>query len=114
MADDVYYSTHASLDNPAPKVQNFVQAYEEEYGRPPENAFAALGYDMMNLIADAIERAGSAEPDAIRDALAQTQGFDAVTGTITYPEGERKPTKSVTIIQVQDGEYSFVKEFTPE
>lgn len=113
LADDVYYSTHASLDNPAPNVQNFVEAYEEEYGRPPENAFAALGYDMMNMLADAIERAGSAEPDAIRDALAETQGFEAVTGTITYEEGERKPTKSVTIIQVQDGEYSFVKEVTP-
>lgn len=114
LADDVYYSTHASLDNPAPKVQSFVEGYEEEYGRPPENAFAALGYDMMNLIADAIEQAGSAEPDAIRAALAQTEGFDAVTGTITYPEGQRKPVKSVTIIQVQDGEYSFAAEFVPE
>lgn len=113
-ADDVYYSTHAALDNPDPKVQNFVTAYEEEYGNPPENAFAALGYDMMNLIADAIERAGSAEPEAIRDALAETQNFEGVTGTITYEEGQRKPVKSVTIIQVQDGEYSFVTEFTPE
>lgn len=113
LADDVYFSTHASLDNPEPRVANFVQAYQESYGRPPENAFAALGYDMMNLLADAIERAGSADPAAIRDALAQTQGFEAVTGTITYPEGERKPTKSVTIIQVHDGVYSFAAEITP-
>jgi branched-chain amino acid transport system substrate-binding protein len=113
LADAVYYSTHASLDNPEPKVANFVQAYEAEYGNPPENAFAALGYDMMNLIADAIERAGSDDPAAIRDALTQTQGFEAVTGTISYPEGQRKPSKSVTIIQVQDGQYSFAAEVTP-
>lgn len=113
LADDVYYSTHASLDNADPKVQNFVDAYTAEYGRAPENAFAALGYDMMSLIADAIARAGSAEPGAIRDALAATQDFAAVTGVITYPEGQRKPTKSVTIIQVQDGAYSFVREWTP-
>jgi branched-chain amino acid transport system substrate-binding protein len=113
-ADEVYFSTHASLDNADPKVQTFVTAYEEEYGRAPENAFAALGYDMMNLIADAIKRADSAEPAAIREALAATADFQAVTGTITFPEGQRKPTKAVTIIKVQDGEYSFVKEFTPE
>jgi branched-chain amino acid transport system substrate-binding protein len=113
LADAVYYSTHASLDNAAEKVQNFVTAYEAEYGRPPENAFAALGYDTMNLIADAIGRASSTEPVAIRDALAGTQGFDAVTGTVSYPEGERKPSKSVTIIQVQDGVYSFADEVQP-
>ncbi len=112
-ADDVYYSTHAGLDNPDAKVQNFVKAYTEEYGRAPENAFAALGYDTMNLIADAIKRAGSTDPRAIRDALAATKGFDAVTGQITYKEGQRKPDKSVTIIKVQDGKYSFVKEIKP-
>ncbi|MCS7060211.1 MAG: ABC transporter substrate-binding protein, partial [Anaerolineae bacterium] len=112
-ADQVYYSTHAGLDNPDPKVQNFVKAYTEEYGRGPENAFAALGYDTMNLIADAIKRAGSADPKAIRDALAATKGFNAVTGEITYQEGKRKPDKPVTIIKVQDGKYSFVKEIKP-
>lgn len=114
LATDVYYSTHASLDNPDPKVANFVVAYEAAYGTPPENAFAALGYDMMKLIADAIERAGSADHAAIKDALAATQDFQAVTGTITYPAGQRKPVKSVTIIQVQNGQYSFAAELTPE
>ena len=113
LADDVYFSTHAALDNPDPVVQDFVSAYEAEYGRAPENAFAALGYDMMGLIASAIETAGSAEPAAIRDALAATQGYVGVTGTVSYPEGQRKPVKTVTIIQVQDGVYSFAGEATP-
>ena len=94
-------------------MQDFVSAYEAEYGRAPENAFAALGYDMMGLIASAIETAGSAEPAAIRDALAATQGYVGVTGTVSYPEGQRKPVKTVTIIQVQDGVYSFAGEATP-
>ncbi len=113
LADEVYFSTHAGLDNPDPKVQAFVKAYTEEYGRPPENAFAALGYDTLNLIADAIKRAGSTDPKAIRDALAATQNFNAVTGMITYQPGQRKPDKPVSIIKVQDGKYSFVKEVKP-
>ena len=114
MANDVYYSTHAALDNPDPKVQDFVSAYETEYGRPPENAFAALGYDMMGMLASAITAAGSTDPAAIRDALAATQGYEGVTGTITYPEGKRSPVKTVTIMQVQDGVYSYAGEATPE
>ena len=113
-ADNVYYATHASLENPDPVVQGFVQAYKAEYGIPPENAFAALGYDMMNQIADAIKRANSAEPAAIRDALATTKDFKGVTGVISYEPGKRVPNKSVTIIKVQDGVYSFETEITPQ
>lgn len=113
LADNVFFSTHVALDNIDAKVQNFVRAYTQEYGKPPENAFAVLGYDTLNLIADAVKRAGSTDPKAVRDALAATQGFAAVTGQITYAPGQRKPNKSVTIIQVQDGAYTFVKEITP-
>lgn len=112
-ADDVYFSTHVSLDSDDEQISGFVAAYEEEYGNPPENAFAALGYDTMNLIADAIERSGDASPEAIRDALAETSEFDAVTGNIAYEGESRKPTKSVTIIEVQDGVYNFADEVTP-
>ncbi|MFQ3631088.1 ABC transporter substrate-binding protein [Roseiflexus sp.] len=113
LADDVFFATHVALDNADPKVQNFVRAYTQEYGKAPENAFAVLGYDTLNLIADAIKRAGSDDSKAIRDALAATQSFQAVSGTITYAPGQRKPDKSVTIIRVQDGVYTFVKEVKP-
>lgn len=112
-ADDVFFSTHVSLASDAEEVSSFVKDYEAEYGSAPENAFAALGYDTMNLIAEAIEKAGEASPEAIRDALAETQDFAAVTGSISYEGESRKPTKSVTIIEVQDGDYSFVTEVTP-
>jgi branched-chain amino acid transport system substrate-binding protein len=69
---------------------------------------------MMNQITDAITRAGSADPKAIRDALAATQGFKGVTGVISYEPGKRVPNKSVTIIKVQDGVYSFFKEVAPK
>lgn len=112
-ADDVYFATHVSLDSDAEVVSSFVKAYKAEYGNPPENAFAALGYDTMNLIAAAITKAGETSPTAIRDALAATKDFPAVTGTISYENGSRKPTKSVTILQVQDGKTTFVSTVTP-
>lgn len=112
-ANDVYFSTHVALSSDDPQVQNFVKGYTAEYGHPPENAFAALGYDTMMLIADAIKRAGSAESAAICAALEQTTDFDAVTGNISYSAESHVPSKSVTIMGVQDGEFTFMTEITP-
>jgi len=113
LADEIYFSTHQSYDNPAPEVQNFIKAYIEEYGYPPEVAFAALGYDAMMLLARAIERADSIELRAIRDALAQENGYEGITGVIGYREGKRVPEKSVAIIRVKKGKFEFVTMVTP-
>jgi len=115
LADGVYFSTHAYVqaDSPKPAVKKFVAAYEKEYGKPPENAFAALGYDTLRLVADALKRAGAADPQKLRDALAQTRSFEGVTGTIGYAGGSRVPKKGVTIIKVEKGKLGFAGELTP-
>lgn len=110
--NNVYFATHVSLSNPGDQVQKFVKAYKDKTGKDPENAFAALGYDTMYLIADAIKRAGSEDPKAIRDALNQTKGFKGVTGEISYEKG-RVPSKSVTIIEVKDGKFQFIDTLIP-
>jgi branched-chain amino acid transport system substrate-binding protein len=109
LADEVYYSTHVALDSAAPRVRRFVAAYRERYRRRLENAFAALSYDTMRLLADAVRRAGATEPSAIRDALAATRGFALVTGTISYAPGRRILKKPVTIVRVQDGRPAFYR-----
>ena len=112
-AENTYFTTHVSLSNTGDTVQNFVNGYTAKYGNAPENAFAALGYDTMGLIADAIARAGNTDSAAIRDALAGTQGFSGVTGTISYSADSRVPNKSVTLIRIENGEFVFAKEVTP-
>ena len=113
-ADNVYYSTHVALDGDARRIRRFVSAYRRRYGRKPENAFAALGYDTMRLIANAIRRAGSSKPAAIRRALAATRGFKMVTGTISYSRGQRTPKKPVTIIRVREGRPAFYRAVVPD
>jgi branched-chain amino acid transport system substrate-binding protein len=92
-------------------VVEFIEAYTEAYGNPPENAFAGLGYDTMYLIADALSRASDpTDPVAIRDAIGETVGLKGVTGTVTYENGSHVPTKSVTINKVEDEKFVFIKE----
>lgn len=115
LANNVHFSTHAYVqpDSPKADVQRFIRAYRTEYKRNPENAFAALGFDTLSLIVDAIRRARSTDRQRIRDALAGTKGFKGVTGTISYEGGRRVPKKSVTIIKVTRGKLSFAGEMTP-
>ena len=114
LANDVYFSTHTYREDDRPEVVAFIAAYEKEYGRPPENAFAPLGYDAVGLIADAINRAGSTEGKALRDALAGTKGFKAVTGEITYSRPSGVPMKGVSIISVHDGKYKVEEVWFPK
>jgi branched-chain amino acid transport system substrate-binding protein len=89
-------------------------AYQTEYSRPPESAFAALGYDAVKLIADAIGRAESTDGPAIRDALQATKGFMGATGEISYPEDGRIPQKSVAIVGIVDQQQTLVDVVVPE
>jgi branched-chain amino acid transport system substrate-binding protein len=96
-----------------PGIQKFYKDYKAAYGMDPENAFAALGYDTLGLIADAIGRAGSTDPAKIRDAIAATDGFAGITGSITFPKDVRVPAKTVTMIGVKDEKLFLAGEVKP-
>jgi len=114
MANDVYFSTHTYREDTRPEVLAFVKAYKEEYGREPENAFAPLGFDAVGLIADAAKRAGSVDNAALKKALAETKGYKAVTGEISYTRPSGVPMKSVAIIGVKEGKYSLLETWAPK
>ncbi len=103
-----HYHPEAEL---SPASKPFVEAFEEEYGERP-SAFAALGYDAYMLVVDAIERAGSTDPKAIRDAMAETTDFQAVTGTITLDENG-DAVKDAVILKVEDDEFKYVGTVKP-
>ena len=63
------------------RFSSFVQKYKERYGQIPDS-LAALGYDAMKTLADAMKRAAKLDGPSIRDATGQTKGFRRVTGTI--------------------------------
>jgi branched-chain amino acid transport system substrate-binding protein len=110
----IVFSTHALLDEGSSTTGEFARAYRAEYGRPPENAFSALGYDTVNLLSEAINRAGSVDPQAILEALKNTSGFKGVTGEISYQNGSRIPNKDVTMILLTDGRIAGSEIVTPE
>lgn len=106
-----YFSDHYSADSPDPETRAFVKAYTERFGESPD-ALAALGYDAAGLLVDAIRRAGSADGDSIRDALAATEDFHGATGSIGI-DPQRNARKPAVILQVKGGKFVLVETIEP-
>lgn len=110
--EGTYFTTHFSAEDPDPKIQAFVSKYRSQYGILPD-AMAVLGYDAMNIVADAIERAGSADPEAITKALHETKNFPAVSGDVTINE-LHNAVKDIVVIKVEDGKFKLHKSIKAE
>jgi len=95
--NDVYYTNHYDPSDTSETVQAFVKAYEAKFGSTP-NAISALAYDAVYMYKQAIETAGSVDPTAVRDALADTTAvYTGVTGTFSL-DSTGTPAKGASII----------------
>ena len=110
-ANGCYYANHFSADDPNPAVQEFVKKYKAAYGATPD-ALAALWYDGMRLLADAIVRAGSTESALLRSAIANTTGFEGITGKISL-DPQRNASKPGVIIAIENQQLKVAQRVSP-
>ena len=92
-----FYSNHYAVDSEVPAVQKFVSSFKTKYNSAP-NAFAALGYDSVYMLRDAISKAGTLDVASVRSALEQTNG-DYVTGHLTF-DALHNPVKSAVMLEL--------------
>ena len=95
--------------------QDIRERFEEKYGRPMETA-AMLSYQAVEVIVAGLEESGSADPEALRDAIANTSIEDpllAFDGPIEFDETGENKNATVIVMQSQDGEIEqvFPEEF---
>jgi branched-chain amino acid transport system substrate-binding protein len=95
---------------------SFVERYTERTGKTAAESYALEAYDSIMIIAQAIEEAGSTEPQAIIDAL-ENISYEGVLGTITFPVNSQNtpeaagldskwwhqfPDPAITMVQYQE------------
>jgi branched-chain amino acid transport system substrate-binding protein len=101
----VFSTSFASEYAASPVAESFLNEYRARYHAEPA-AVTALGYDGYLVALDAIKRAGSLNPQVIRDAIAKTQGFVGAAGTVTL-DANGDATKSAFIKSVKGGQFAF-------
>ncbi len=102
---ECFFDTNYHWDSSDPSAQEVRDKFQNLHGEEMRTS-AVLAYQAMYIIADAIERAGSADPAAIRDALAETNYADHILpyiGPIAFDETGETTVASPVVMQVQDG-----------
>jgi branched-chain amino acid transport system substrate-binding protein len=107
-----YISNHYSVEDPSPAIQKFVQDYRLQSGNLMPDAHAALAYDAMRFLIEAIQKAGTDGPK-LRDALAATKDFRGITGVISMDK-DRNAVKPATVLKLEDGKYIYLETIQPE
>ncbi len=106
-----YISSHFAPDDTDPAVQSFVKDYEKRYKVRP-GAMAALGYDVIAVVADAMSRAKSLSPADINAAITTTKGFKGITGSITIDE-KRNSKKAAVVLATTENTFKFNQKVNP-
>ena len=95
----------------SPSAAPFVEAYAAMFMEPPDGP-SAWGYDAMALLALAIKNAGTLEPDAVRDALANTTNYQGASFISSFDE-DRHPIKSLELYTIRNGQIELYKVVSP-
>ncbi|MDJ1168179.1 branched-chain amino acid ABC transporter substrate-binding protein [Roseofilum sp. BLCC_M154] len=104
----LYFVSFAWPDQEA--LAQLKQAYEAEYGSPPEHPYYSFAYDAANIVLEAISTVAVRSPNgtlqvgrqALRDALYNTSNFPGVTGSLSCNQFGDCASGHFSILQFND------------
>ncbi len=106
-----YFSTHVSTENPDPKIQEFITKYKAKYNSMPD-AMSFLAYDAGLILFEAMKKAGTTDPEKVKNELAKIKDFSGVTGKISINE-QRNAVKPAVILEIKGGQFKYKETVQP-
>ena len=98
-----------SPEQPTPATAKFIDSFKKKYNKEPD-LFHAQGFDAVQLIANAIKTAATANPEKFKDSMAATNSFEGVSGVISFSKTNREPIKSpVFLLQVKGKAFKLLE-----
>lgn len=114
-ANDVSYATHSYLSAEAgPNVEKFLASYQKKFGKAPDTALVATGYDSVMVLAQAMEKAKTVKGDKVAKAMEEIP-YELLTGKLnwgTAAEGH-VPNKEAAMVSLEGGKTAFDGWFQP-
>lgn len=102
----MYVSRIGFNSAPAKELGELIMA---EYPMESMEAECLFGYDGVMWVVDAIERAGSADPVAIRDALEATDVFEGMIGTLVMDPATHNPSMACAIYKCEGDAFVYTE-----
>ena len=82
-ANGTVVPTAFNVDLDDPTTEEFVKNFRKRYGKPPDTR-AALGYDSLKILIEAMRRGKSAEPSVVASNMRFIKNWHGVSGNYTY------------------------------
>ncbi|MDQ3894070.1 MAG: ABC transporter substrate-binding protein, partial [Actinomycetota bacterium] len=94
--------------DPGSELDELFERYRALTGHPPSSSVAALGYDAVRVLEEAMVEAGSTEPGVLAATMPGLEAYGA-TGTIAYPDGGgRDPSVDVALVRIENGGLALI------
>jgi len=109
LSEYIFNCTFGGLDNENPAVKEVADRFQKMFNKP-YNLISQHAYNTTYIIADALERAGSANPEALRDAVAKTNLLLKLrpVGPVLFDEKGVDINSKPVLLQILDGDYRIV------
>lgn len=107
-AEGVLFCTEFNQESQESEVKGFIDNFQTEYGFTPDTS-AALGYDALQVIVTAMERAGSVDPQRFVPVLREIQGWQGVTGIHNFADNGDVKGKDIYYKTVENNGFSYIK-----
>lgn len=116
IGNDITWTTHSWMTRDAsPEMALFLDEYQAKFNEEPEAMFTVAGWDVVMVLAQAMEKAGTTEGKALAAAMEEME-FDLLTGSLDWkPASEGHETdKEVCMVNLIDGKPNFIGWIRPE
>jgi branched-chain amino acid transport system substrate-binding protein len=110
LAGPALYGSYAVVDfnkDSSPVAKEFAAKYEAAYKATPD-IFASWSYDALHVLAVAVGKANSLEPDKVREAILAVKGYSGAEGTYNFDKNG-DGLHGYNIVKNNDGTIVFDK-----
>jgi branched-chain amino acid transport system substrate-binding protein len=107
--NNVFFVTHSFMaPGVTPGMEEFLKLYQAQYGKAPDTAMVATGWDTIQVIAQAITKAGTTDGAAVAKAMENTE-FDLLTGKLKWSDAKHghEPDIEAPVVEIVNGKPEF-------
>ncbi len=114
--NDIVFATHSWVSADAsPQMAEFLKAYEAKFGGAPEAMWAVTGWDAVNILTGAMEKAGSTDGAAMAKAMEENT-WTLLTGNLDWEPASKghETHKEAAMVKLVDGKPIFIGWLMPD
>jgi branched-chain amino acid transport system substrate-binding protein len=114
--NDIIFDTHGYLSaDSRPGMKEFLQQYKDKFNKEPDALWVVPGYDVVMVLAQAMEKAGTTDGAAVAKAMEGTD-YKLLTGDLKWSSAAdgHAPDKAAVLVDLKAGQPNFLGWVRPE